>query len=427
MTNTPSTLTIFVQKNSLLRFNVIAFTHHSIGVEEIGNFHLEHDEICPKMEHIKSKMNIEEIMYLSTCNRVEFVFVTKQEVDAEFTALFLQAFNDDWDEIHIHPLVENCKYWNGINAVNHMIEVACSLDSMVIGEREIITQLKDAYSFSRENNLSADTIRVVMRQVIETAKKVYTETTIAEKPVSVVSLAYHQVKNKQLSNDARVVIVGAGVTNVNMCRFLMKHGFNNFTVFNRTLEKGEQLAKMLKGNAIKLDSILDYKEGFDLLVLCTGSKDAIITKEMYVSLLNGDTDAKTVIDLAVPSDLDKSIHEQFELEHISVKYLKEISESNLKERKKELIKVRQIIFEAVEEFKDIFKMRQVEIKMRSIPERVKEIRSTAINEVFQNDLEQLDENSREIVDKILNYMEKKYVSVPMLMAKEIMSKNNKHE
>ena len=72
-------------------------------------------------------------------------------------------------------------------------------------------------------------------------------------------------------------------------------------------------------------------------------------------------------------------------------------------------------------------MRQVEIKMRSIPERVKEIRSTAINEVFQNDLEQLDENSREIVDKILNYMEKKYVSVPMLMAKEIMSKNNKHE
>jgi len=72
----------------LLRFNVIAFTHHSIGVEEIGNFHLEHDEIVPKMEHIKTKMNIEEIMYLSTCNRVEFIFVTKQEVDAEFTALF---------------------------------------------------------------------------------------------------------------------------------------------------------------------------------------------------------------------------------------------------------------------------------------------------------------------------------------------------
>jgi glutamyl-tRNA reductase len=420
-------LTIFVQKNNLLRFNVIAFTHHSIGVEEIGNFHLEQDEIVPKMEHIKSKMNIEEIMYLSTCNRVEFIFVTKQEVDTEFTALFLQAFNDDWDEVHIHPLVENRKCWNGINAVNHVIEVACSLDSMVIGEREIITQLREAFTFSRQHELSGDTIRVVMRQVIQTAKKVYTETTIAEKPVSVVSLAYHQLKDKELSNDARVVIVGAGVTNVNMCRFLMKHGFHDFTVFNRTLEKGEQLAKMLKGSAFKLDSILEYKKGFDLLVLCTGAKDAIMTEEIYSSLLNGETENKTVIDLAVPADLDKTILEQYQLEHISVKHLKAISENNIKERKKELIKVRQLIFEAVEEFKEIFKMRQVEIKMRSIPERVKEIRSTAINEVFQNDLEQLDENSREIVDKILNYMEKKYVSVPMLMAKEIMSKNNKHE
>ena len=411
----------------MLRFNVIAFTHHTIGVDEIGKFHLEEEQIVPKMEHLKQQMNLEEIMYISTCNRVEFVFVTRQDVNEAFEAHFLNEFNEDWDEAHISTLIEGSKSWNGINAVNHLIEVASSLDSMVIGEREIITQMKDAFEFARLNNLSGDTIRIVMQQVIQTAKRVYTETDIATKPVSVVSLAYHQLVDRQLPLDARIIFVGAGVTNTNMGRFLMKHGYTNFTVFNRTLERGEQLAKMLNGIAITLDKLDDFKNGFDLLVTCTAANEPIIDTEVYKNLLNGDADQKTVIDLALPADLDPTVKDEFKIDHISIDYLKSISENNIAERKKELIKVRQIIYDAVEEFKEIFKMRQIEIKMRTIPERVKEIRSTAVNEIFDKDLAQLDDDSRELVDKILNYMEKKYVSVPMLVAKEMFTQNSNEE
>lgn len=367
-------------------------------------------------------MNISEIMYLSTCNRVEFIFVAEEEVDADFLALFLKAFNSDWDHHRIQNYLEKAKTWNGINAVNHLIEVASSVDSMVIGEREIITQVRNAYEFSRKHNLSGDIIRVVIRQTIETAKKVYTETTIATKPVSVVSLAYHSLNEKDLELNARVVVVGAGVTNTNMCRFLKKHGFRHYTIYNRSVDKAEVLARFTGGIAKPLTELPHHTGGFDILVTCTGSQDHLITPAIYKQLLGKDDSKKVVIDLAIPSDLDPKLVKDFAIDHISVEFLKTIADANLKERKKELIKVRQIIYEAVEEFKEIFKMRQVELKMRSIPERVKEIRSTAVNQVFSKELSQLDAGSKEVLDKILDYMEKKYVSVPMLMAKEMLMK-----
>jgi glutamyl-tRNA reductase len=404
----------------MIRFNVIAFTHNSIGLDEIGKFHVETDAIVDRMNKIKQEMNLSEIMYLSTCNRVEFIFVAEEEVDGDFMAIFLKAFNSDWDHARIQMYLEKAKCWNGINAVNHLIEVASSVDSMVIGEREIITQVRNAYDFSKANNLSGDVIRVVIRQTIETAKKVYTETTIANKPVSVVSLAYHSLNEKQLELNARVVVVGAGVTNTNMCRFLKKHGFRNYTIYNRSLEKAEVLARFTGGVAKPLSELKNHSDGFDILVSCTGSQDHIITSDIYKILVGKDSGNKVVIDLAIPSDLDPLLVKKYPIDHISVEYLKTIADSNLKERKKELIKVRQIIYEKVEEFKEIFKMRQVELKMRSIPERVKEIRSTAVNQVFSKELSQLDSGSKEVLEKILDYMEKKYVSVPMLMAKEML-------
>lgn len=405
----------------MIRFNVIAFTHSGIGLDAIGKFHVEQSEIVSRMQKIRHEMNLEEIMYLSTCNRVEFIFVAKEEVDADFLALFLKAFQSEWDHAQIQYFLEKAKCWNGINAVNHLIEVASSVDSMVIGEREIITQVRNAYEFSKEHQLSGDLIRVVIRQTIETAKKVYTETSIATKPVSVVSLAYHALNEKNLELNARIVVVGAGVTNTNMCRFLKKHGFQKFTIYNRSLEKAETLARFTGGIAKPLSELQNHTDGFDVLVCCTGSTDPVINTSIYHQLLQGEQDKKIVIDLAIPCDLEISILKNHPVDHVSVEYLKTVADSNLKARKQELIKVRQIIYEKVEEFKEIFKMRQVELKMRSIPERVKEIRATAVNQVFSKELSQLDSDSKIVLEKILDYMEKKYVSVPMLMAKEMLT------
>jgi glutamyl-tRNA reductase len=124
----------------------------------------------------------------------------------------------------------------------------------------------------------------------------------------------------------------------------------------------------------------------------------------------------------LPQDLDPQIVINHNVTHISVDLLQKISNENLKERSKEIQHVEEIIAEALFNFKQIQKIRTVELAMRDVPQKVKEIRATAMNEVFKNDLAELDEHSKEVLDKIIGYMEKKYMSMPMIMAKEILLK-----
>ena len=406
----------------LNNFHIIAFTHRNLGVSEIGKLHIEDVKQQAHLTNLKEALDIQELMFLSTCNRVEFIFCSDRTTDFAFLHQFFKTLYPEFTEDQVDYFAQNADVFSKIDAVEHMLCVASSIDSMVVGEREIITQVRNAFESSRKMNLTGDFIRLVIRQTIETAKKVYTETSIATKPVSVVSLAYHKLRDMNIHLDARILIVGAGTTNTNMSRFLRKHGFKNFVVFNRTLANAETLAKDLKGNAYSLEDLQSYTNGFDVIITCTGSESHIITPEVYEQLLQGEKDRKVVIDIALPQDLDPKVQEEQNVTHISVEVLQKISNENLKERSKEIQHVEEIIAEAIFEFKHLHKVRTVEIAMREVPQKVKEIRDTACNEVFKSELELLDDNSREVLDKIIGYMEKKYMSVPMLMAKEILLK-----
>jgi glutamyl-tRNA reductase len=293
---------------------------------------------------------------------------------------------------------------------------------MIVGEREIITQVRNAYDSARANDLSGDTLRIMMRHTIETAKKVYTNTSIAQRPVSIVSLAYHQLRDMNIPMDSRILIIGAGVTNTNMGRFLKKHGFTNFHVFNRTFEKAERLACDLDGTPQPLSELKSFKDGFDIIITCTASESHILTPEIYAQLLQNERTRKVVIDIAIPQDLSPEIIAKHNVHHISVEVLQKISNENLKARSKEVEHVHEIISEAVHEFEHIYKERSVEIAMREVPTKVKQIRDTALNEVFKHDLTNLDDEARELLENIMGYMEKKYISMPMIMAKEIILK-----
>lgn len=404
----------------LEHFHILAFTHKNLDVTEVGKLHIEQDRQKSILSEFKTDMHLEELMFLSTCNRVEFLFCTNEQVDANFIQKFFQTLYPHHSADQIELFQKAVENYSGIHAIEHILQVASSIDSMIVGEREIITQVRNAFNASKEMQLTGDFIRVVMRHTIETAKRVYTETSIANKPVSVVALAYHTLRDMNISLDARVLMIGAGMTNSNMAKFLKKHGFKNFTVFNRTVEKAEALAADLKGAGFGLDTLKTFDKGFDIIITCTGSEQAIITPEIYKSLLQGETSRKVVIDIAIPHDLDADIVKNHNVTHISIDYLQKISDRNLQERSKEIIHVEQILSEALEAFMQIHKMRKVEIAMREVPNMVKDIRSTAMNEVFKRELESLDEESKEVLDKIIGYMEKKYMSMPMKLAKEIM-------
>ena len=405
-------------------FYSFIFSHRNLTVDEIGALHIAEDLQKERLTSIKLKYDLQELMFLSTCNRVEFQICSDEPLDKNFLSNFLRDLYPTISESTIKNLVASSESYSGINAVKHLLMVASSIDSMVVGEREIITQVRNAFELSKQNGLTGDFIRLLIRHTIETAKKVYTETNIARKPVSVVSLAYHRLEQMNIPLDARILLIGAGVTNTNMSRFLKKHGFKNFVVFNRTLSKAEKLAQDLNGVALPLSDLPQYNKGFDVLITCTGSEHHIITPEIYATLLNGETDKKVVIDIAIPSDLDPVVVEMYPVTHISVNFLQQISNENLKERSKEIQQVEVILEEKLEEFRQIYHIRKVELAMREVPQKVKDIKSTALNQVFKNELETLDVQSKEVLEKVIDYMEKKYMSMPMLMAKEILLKNN---
>jgi glutamyl-tRNA reductase len=401
-------------------FKILAFTHKVADLKEIGRFHLEVESQELQLKKFKEAAGLQELMFLSTCNRVEFLFVTEVEINHSFLKNFLRTFNPSLSDEETEDFSKKVLVFEGEEALRHLFRVASSIDSMVVGEREIITQVRGAYESCLKYGISGDIIRLAIKKTIEVAKNVYTLTKIAGRPVSVVSLAYRRLRELHVPENARILIIGAGQTNVSMARYLKKHKYSKFTVFNRTLANAQKLADELKGTALTLDHLAQYNQGFDVILTCTGASEPIITKEIYNHLLQGDTGKKIVIDLAIPYDLEASVKDNFQIHYIEIESLKAIATENLKARSEEMHACEEIIEEGIIEFKKIYQIRVVEQAMKGVPQKVREIKEAAISTVFAKELQHLDGQSREVLEKILDYMEKKYISVPMKMAREIM-------
>jgi len=402
------------------RIKIIAFTHKTLDSREVGKLHIGESELRETLLQLKHYSAIDELMYLSTCNRVEFLLTTSAPVNNQFLLGFFRKFNPGWSEKEINWAAEKATVYEGNEALVHIFNVASSLDSMIVGEREIITQVRNAYDLCKSYGITGDVLRMLIKKTIETAKQVYTETNIAAKSVSVVSLAYRKLKELNVKLNARFLFIGAGVTNSTMAKYLKKHGFKNFVVFNRTVDNARKLASELKGKAFPLNELSKYDEGFDVMVTCTGSSNPIVNREIYNTLIKGDRSKKIVIDLAVPGDLDPVVLKNHDIHLIAINTLEAVAKENLKQREKELVTCRLIIEQNSDDFGKLFKVRKVELAMSEVPKKIKEIRETVLNELFAKDIENLDNRSKEVIEKILSYVEKKYISLPMKMAKEIL-------
>ena len=403
---------------------VIAFTHKQIELKELGKLVICQENLADKLREVKAEFGISEIFYLATCNRVEFVMLTPQTVDKAFAAKFIDKLNIGMCPHHMGTFIDAALIYEDKEALNHLLRTSCSLESLVVGEKEILAQLRKAYEQCREAGLTGDGMRMFMSCVVKTAKEVYTNTNISKNPISVVSLAYRKLNNLKLCSNARILIIGAGETNQNISKYLQKHKFSNFAVFNRTLAKAEKLAADLNGEAFDLEALKSYNKGFDVIITCTSAVEPIITTEIYTSLLNGETTRKTIVDLAIPNDTAPEVLEQFPVNFIEVHSLTEVAKRNLQERYQELVHAEAIIENNICEFLQQLKQRRIEVAMRCVPEKIKEIRNTAINSVFADEVQGMDQQSREVLERVINYMEKKYISVPMVMAKDILINGN---
>lgn len=405
---------------------VLAFTHKHVELKDLGNLVICNEELESRLMNLKHNLDIPEVFYIGTCNRVEFVFYGAHDLTNEFIAQFMEKLNFCVPQERLQCYLGQVNKYEGMDALNHLLRMSCSLESLVVGEKEILAQVRRAYERCKEAGFTGDFLRLLMDRLVKTAKEVYTHTKISRNPISVVSLAYRKLKEIKSVENPRILIIGSGETNQNLAKYFQKKQSSNFVIFNRTIENAEKLATELNAQAYPLSELINYKGGFDILITCTGATTAIIDNTLYQSLLNGEVDKKIIIDLAIPNDIDAEVLAKNAVHYIEVSSLQAIANKNIEDRYSELSNAEKIIADNIQEFLPIIKQRRVEVAMRQVPQKIKEIKSVALNEVFASEVQALDPEARDVLEKIINYMEKKYIKVPMVMAKEILVKVNEN-
>lgn len=388
-------------------------------METIGSFVIPQEELKARLDAAKEEFEMSELMYLGTCNRVEVVFNVPHFVCSGFTQKLLSHLFPDHDNSFIKGVAQKAQRFNGEETADHVFRVAASLDSLIIGEREIITQLRNAYEECERMNLTGDSLRMLNQHAIRIAKDVYTHTNLSKKPVSIVSIAWKLFQEKHPDLNTKIVLVGAGQIITNFAKFLAENGYENVRVFNRTLENAQVIAKSFNTVAMPLSELKNDTSDFDVLVVCTGSTEVIVSEEMF-SKLCVSKKHRTVIDLALPTNVSAEISQLSDVAFIDMLAIQREVQKNISYREEALNDCIAIIEKGKSEFKKLFQERTIERAMAEIPHTIKEIRQTAVDSVFSKELAQLSEHDRELVDKIISYMEKKYISVPMKLAKSVL-------
>jgi glutamyl-tRNA reductase len=403
----------------LNNFKVVTLTHKNFPLHNLGKFILEENTLEIQLNHLMKFFNFRGLFYSSTCNRILLLI----DCDQTFTEPLISEFF-----LRLYPHLsqedrilgrQGAQIYHKEEAIRHLFEVASSIDSMVVGEREIFRQLREAYEKCYQWNLISDQIRVAFQTMVRVAKNVYANTRIGEKSVSVVSLAISRLMSAHIPKNEKIVLIGAGQTHHLVCKFLKKNGFENVTIFNRTLSKAQALAsKFANGKALPLTD-LNSLEDFKVLFLTTSSKHHLLTEDQLERLQSRE-DRRYIIDLSVPANISPDLCNLFGIELIDIPALKNLANENMEFRRQEINKVREIIDNSLREFASLFHQRLIEKAFKGIPDEIKAVKKRATEEVFKNELEQLDESSKLLVIKMMDYMEKKCIGIPMKAAKSVV-------
>lgn len=400
-------------------YKVITCNHLIADVSKLANYMLPTDEEGDGLKSFKTSIQAEELIYLSTCNRVAYILYYKGEVNDAMLSNMCSLINPDQDE---DQFVSHLGVYEGIEAVRHIMEVAGSIDSMVVGEREIFRQFREAYNTSLQLGISGDKLRILENAIVENTKSILTNTRIGEKPLSIASLAVVQALQNITQQDLSILLIGAGETNSLIAKLLKPKKLGKYHVINRSESSAKRLASFLDGTYSLLREVSTKSHNtFDIIFVCTAAQKAILDRTMYDQIGIAQNNV-VVIDLSIPQNVSQDVADLPNVHYISIKSLEELAALNLEHRKNEIVLAKQIITQAIQKFPKRFQERQIELALSSVPTEVKSVKDKAINSVYKARLDGLPTESQELIKEMMDYMEKKCISIPMKVAKKNLLK-----
>jgi len=413
-------------KEHIPQIGMVGMSHKTAPVETRECFAFD-TQVLESFVNNAKKHSIQEMVYIATCNRMELYFVSNQIEEATQEVIHLLEQFAGLTREHFEPVLYK-KYHK--DAVRHLLCVASSLDSMVIGENEIVGQVKEWYRWATQYETTGTILNKLFHQAFRTAKRVRTETEIARNPLSIALIAVELAKKifEDLSKQS-VLLIGAGEMAELILKYLTKFKIGSVTLANRSLHNAQRIASEINQDAtiITLAEIMESIPNVDIIISSTGAHHYMLTKDMIQEAMKKRTQPVFLIDIAVPRNIDPeagNIHDVF---LYNIDDLKSIADENLKSRLNETKLAYEMIDADTEEFLHWYESLQIVPLIAKIKESFETIRNNELKKYRRRKLKHLNNEDFAIIEELTHQIMTKTLHIPITYLKELGANANSKE
>ena len=396
-----------------MQLALVGVSHKTAPVEIRERLAFNSEALRLALKSLTGRQDVSEAMILSTCNRVE---VVAESPDDRLIREFLCEFH----EIP-HDVVSKHLYsFRNVDAIRHVFRVAASLDSMMIGEPQILGQIKEAFRIAADAGTVGMHLSALMNRAFAVAKKVRSETGISQFAVSI-SYAAVELARKIFGDlsGKTVMIIGASKMGELAAKHLKRNGVSSVLVTNRTFERAVELAQVFEGAAVPFEHFVDHIDRADIVISSTGAPHFIITKMLAEQIIHRSKNRPMfLIDIAVPRDIDPAVNEIDNAFLYDIDDLQQVIDANLKERMKEASKAEEIIDSEVQAFCVKMQSREVVPTIVQLRDSLEKLRRDEI-ERNRRHLKDLSPEQQAAVDHITKSMVNKILHTPIETLKQM--------
>jgi glutamyl-tRNA reductase len=395
---------------------VVGLNHRTAAVDLLERMTVASTALPKALHDLTGREHLAEVVLLSTCNRTEVYARTTRFHDGVDD---VRHFLADQSGVDPDLIGEQLYTYHDDAAVAHLFGVASGLDSMIIGEGEILGQVREAWSAAERESTVGQFLSRTFRHAVEVGKRARTETGIGRHAVSVSSAAV-QVAAERLGSleGRRVLLLGAGDVGEGMAMALSGAGVGEIVVANRSRARGRELASRVGGRAVPLDDVLDVLVSSDVLLSSTGAPGTLVERaDMEEVMRRRDGRALLVVDIAVPRDVDPGVANVFGVMLLDIDDLKAVGEQSLQNRRAEVGKVRVIITDEIDRLRMERLAREVAPLVTSLRERAEELRQSELDR-HSSKLSALDPSTRDMIDQVTRGLMNKLLHEPTVRLKD---------
>ena len=362
----------------------IGTSHHVAPIEFRERLAFSEEQLIESLQHLLESDQVQEAVILSTCNRVEVYAVANSVRNADAAAKMLVEFLARSRQISVESLKKWCYLHHNLETIQHLFRVTASLDSMVVGESQILGQVKTAYDLSRASGGAGTILNRLFTKAFSVGKRIRSETTITTGAVSISYAAVELAKKIFNTLEGKTVaIIGAGEMSELTAKHLVANGAANVLVANRTYERAVKIAEKFNGTPIAYDSDLNFLIDADIVISSTNAPDYLIKRQPLAAIMRKRRHRYMfLIDIAVPRDIDPDVSKIDYAFLYNIDDLEAVVVSNLKDRQQEAGQAEQIVTEEAKQFYNQLQTFQVNPTIKALHQQFRQIADTELQACF---------------------------------------------